>query len=404
MNKRISIGVAISLIAIAAAVTFILTSSLTLRSFNEKITEVEDMAENYERLDALDANVREYFYEDIDEDTLMNGILKGYVSGLQDPYARYMTAEEYKSSKESDKGILSGIGITVSQEESGYIRIVEITSDTPAADSDLAVGDIIVAVDGKDVLETGYNQAIANIRGTDGSSVTLTIRRNGTDVEYPFERQSIELTSAFGEMLDHNIGYLRLTAFKEVTVNQYQTALDSLISQGAKAIIFDVRDNGGGLISSVEACLDPLLPESDVAYATYKDGVTKTIVSSDEKELKLPMAVLVNGNTASSAELFASALRDFDKGKLYGTTTFGKGIMQNTIPLEDGGGLTVTVATYRTIHSECYHGVGLTPDTVVDLPEDSPAVSELSHADDAQLQKAIVALTQENTDKTENNP
>lgn len=392
MSKHISLGLTITLIALTAAFTFILTSAFNLNRFNSKVSQVETMAEKYDRLNAVDTYVREHYYTGIDEGVLMDSMLKGYVNGLQDPYASYLTPAEYQDLQNSDKGILVGIGISVQKEESGYIMISQITSDTPAAATDLAVGDVVVAVDGEDVLKLGYTEAVAHIRGTEGTSVKLTIRRNGEDKEYDFVRQTIELKSAWGEMLDNHVGYIRITAFKDATVNQFQTALDTLIRDGAQSLVFDLRDNGGGLVTAVQACLDPLLPEGDIAFATYKSGKETVLITSDSKELNLPMAVLINKNTASAAELFASAIRDFNKGSLYGETSFGKGIMQNTVALADGGGLTITVATYRTAHSECYHGVGLKPDYVVDLPEDTPAIDNLPHQDDTQLQKALSVL------------
>ena len=380
MNKKISLGIVISLIAVACSVTYIITTAFSLNNFNKKISEVTDMAEKYERLDALDAYVRENYYGDIDEDDLTNGILKGYISGLNDPYASYMTPEEYRESKNDDKGVMTGIGISVIQDESGYMHITEITENSPASDSELAVDDLIIAVDGEDVLEIGYVEAVSRIRGTAGTEIKLTIRRDGVDRELAFVRREIEVISVRGEMLEGNIGYIRIESFKEATVTQYRTLYDRLISEGAKALIFDLRDNGGGLVTAAEACLDPLLPEGDVAYAMFNDGTTEVLVRSDAEECDLPMVVLVNEHTASAAELFASALRDFNKAQLCGMTTYGKGIMQSTVALEDGGGLTITVAQYRTAYSDCYHGVGLTPDVAVEAIDDEEDQDEQLNA------------------------
>lgn len=392
MNKKISLGLAISLAAIAAALSFILTSAFSLKSFNEKITEVANMAETYKRLDDVDTYVREHYYTDINEEDVMNGLLKGYVSGLNDKYARYSTPEEFQELLREDEGLINGIGISVIKEESGYMCITEIAEDSPAGKTALQVGDIIVAVDGENVLTLGYGEAVKKVRGTTGTEVKLTIRRDGVDQDITMMRQELVVKTVSSEMLSGNIGYIRVTAFRSNTVEQFQTALDSLVQDGATGLIFDMRDNHGGLVSSVSGCLDPLLPAGDVAYALYKDGTTESIITSDEAELDLPMAVLVNQNSASAAEIFPSALRDFGKAKLYGTTTFGKGIMQDTIALDDGGGLTITVARYRTAKSECYHGIGLTPDVQVDLPEDAPALDALQHAEDTQLQAALTDL------------
>ncbi|WP_295091064.1 S41 family peptidase [uncultured Ruminococcus sp.] len=392
MNKKISLGLTISLVALACALTFILTSAYNLHHFNQKVSSVENMADTYSRLSELDGLVRENFYTDIDETALSDAILKGYVSGLNDPYSRYMTPQELTASQENDKGVLVGIGVNVLRDESGYILIDSVTTDTPADQSELAAGDMIVAVNGTEVLELGYEQAVDQIRGKEGTSLKLTVRRGGVDKEYELVRRSIEVKTAWGEMLEGKIGYIRISGFKESTVDQFNEALRTLLNDGAKALVFDVRGNHGGLVSSVGSCLDPLLPEGDVAFATYRDGSEEVLIRSDGEELELPMAVLVDQETASAAELFASALRDFEKAKLYGVTTYGKGVMQNTISLNDGGGLTITVATYRTARSACYQGVGLIPDYDVELPEDAPALDDLSHEEDAQLQKALSVL------------
>lgn len=392
MNKKISLGLTISLVALACALTFILTSAYNLHHFNQKVSSVENMADTYNRLSELDGLVRENYYKEIDEESLSDGILKGYVSGLNDPYSRYMTAKELETSRENDKGVLVGIGVTVTKDESGYIFIDSVTADTPAAQSELASGDIIVDINGTDVLELGYEQAVEQIKGKEGTTLKLTVRRGGVDQDYELVRRTIQVKTAYGEMLEGKIGYIRISGFKESTVEQFNEALQNLLNDGAVALVFDVRGNHGGLVTSVGECLDPLLPEGDVAFATYRDGREEVLIRSDAKELNLPMAVLVDGDTASAAELFASALRDFEKAKLYGVTTYGKGVMQNTISLDDGGGLTITVATYRTARSACYQGIGLIPDETVELPEDAPALDERSHDADPQLQKALTAL------------
>ena len=194
-------------------------------------------------------------------------------------------------------------------------------------------------------------------------------------------------------MLDNQIGYIRISAFRENTSGQFQDALDSLVSAGAQGIIFDVRDNGGGVLTALEKMLDPLLPEGVIATATYQGGKTETVVTSDAKELNLPMVVLVNGNTASARGTFAASLRDFKNAKLVGTQTYGKGVMQSTVKMADGGGLTLTVATYQTTRSDNYHGVGLAPDVVMEAGENT-VIENIDPDTDPQLSTAIDILMQ----------
>lgn len=198
------------------------------------------------------------------------------------------------------------------------------------------------------MIETGFNEAVEAMNGSEGTSITLTVRRNGVDTDYTFTRRSIELVTVTGELIDGYIGYIKIDGFKQNTPDQFINTLQHLTSNGAKALIFDLRDNPGGLVESVEECLDPLLPEGVIAIAEYKDGHSETIVYSDSSELDMPMTVIVNKNTASAAELFAASLRDFGKAELVGEKTYGKGVMQITTEMENGGAVVLTVAEYRT--------------------------------------------------------
>lgn len=367
MNKKISLGLALSLIAIASAVTFILTSFFSLQSFNKKVVDVNEKAKKYNSLQLLDTYVRDNYFGKIDETELNDGILKGYVAGLDDKYSRYLSADEYIDEQNDNAGELIGLGLTLSEDESGYIRIDSIIADSPAIESGIQNGDIIISVDGVDVIETGFNEAVEAMNGSEGTSITLTVRRNGVDTDYTFTRRSIELVTVTGELIDGYIGYIKIDGFKQNTPEQFINTLQHLTSNGAKALIFDLRDNPGGLVESVEECLDPLLPEGVIAIAEYKDGHSETIVYSDSSELDMPMTVIVNKNTASAAELFAASLRDFGKAELVGEKTYGKGVMQITTEMENGGAVVLTVAEYRTTVSECYDKIGLNPDyTVVD--------------------------------------
>ena len=383
MNKKISLGLALSLIAISVAVTFILTSFFSLQSFNSKVVDVNEKSKKYSSLQLMDTYVRDNFYGEINEGDLSDGILKGYISGLDDQYSRYLTADEYLSEQSDDSGELVGLGLTLAQDESGYIRISEILTDSPAAETGLVQGDLIIRIDGLDVIDTGFEESVEAMRGTEGSSITLTIRRDGIDTDYTFTRRAINVVSVTGEMLGGYIGYIKITGFKKNTPEQFIETLERLTTNGAKYLLFDVRDNHGGLVSALEECLDPLLPEGVVATAEYKDGHSETIAYSDASELDLPMAVLVNEKTASAAELFAGALKDFGKASIVGMQTFGKGVMQATTPFEGGGAIVLTVAEYKTPFSPCYNGVGITPDYRVENEE----------ADiDAQYSKAIEVL------------
>ena len=354
-------------------------------------------SQKYQRLRNLEKIVEKNYYTDeVSQEDLMDGVLKGYISGLNDPYSRYMTAEEYASLQETESGKTVGIGVTVTQTEEGYLQIMEVTEDSPAQAADLRVDDVLLAVDGTDLTEfEDYQDAVAHIKGEEGTTVNLTVRRGEQTLEKKLIRKEMDVTTSYGVMLNDQIGYIRISSFKENTAEQFSQALQSVLQQNAKGIVFDVREDGGGLVSVLEKILDPLLPAGEIATATYGNGKTETLVTSTEGELDLPMVVLVNGNTVSAAELFAASLHDFGKAKLLGTQTFGKGIMQTTKELDDGGALTLTVATYQTTKGVCYHGVGITPDVVLE-PAESDSI-DLQHPDpatDAQLRQAMNLLMQ----------
>ena len=365
MNKKISLGLALSLIAIASTITFIMTSFFSLQSFNEKVVDVNEKAKKYSSLQTLDSYVRENYFGEIDEDELSDEILKGYVKGLGDEYSRYLTPEEYQNELSESAGELVGLGLTLTQDESGYIRIVEILEDSPVNDSNLSPGDIITYVDGTDVLVAGFEESIEAMQGQAGTEITITVRRDGIDRDMTFVRRAIEVQTVSYEMLSGNFGYIKIDSFKKNTPSQFIDALEYLSSNGAQGLLFDVRDNSGGLVTALEDCVDPLLPEGVAATAEYKDGRSETLVYSDDSELDLPMTVLVNGNTASAGELFAAVLKDFGKAELVGEKTYGKGVMQITTPFSDGSAVVLTVAEYKTAFSDCYNGVGITPDYVV---------------------------------------
>ncbi|MBR7038673.1 MAG: S41 family peptidase [Oscillospiraceae bacterium] len=398
MNHKISLGVTISICAIVCALTFIITSFFSLRSFNEKVQAVKEKAEKYERLEALDLYVREHYYlADIDEEGVMDGILKGYVAGLGDPYSNYMTAEEYAAQNEKESGKSVGIGVSVTQNDDGLPELVEIYEDSPADEAGLQVGDVLTSVDGKTVEELGYEEAIDRVRGDEGTEVVLTFDRAGRSVTFHITRASFDVKSVSAQLMDDGIGYIRIRSFRENTAEQFSAAVDEMVLGGAESLLFDVRSNGGGLLEALEKMLDPLLPEGVIATATYQDGTTETVVYSDAEEIKLPMVILVDGGTASAAELFSASLRDFKDAKLVGTQTYGKGVMQVTRRMEDGGGLKLTVATYQTTRSDCYNGVGLEPDLIVE-PDEDTVVNDADPEHDPALAAALEMLTEEDTD------
>ena len=381
MKKKLSLSITISLIALTAAVTFILTMTFCMNRFNIMLKEVDRLSGKYQRLEELDAVVQSEYYTDYSQDDIIDGILAGYVSGLGDRYSVYRPEKDMAAFKDSNVGVYTGIGVTLQKTDNNEALIISVTEDGAAYKAGIAVDDRIISVNGVSVLEQ-YEHAISLIAGETDTTVEVRIRKAKTNTEQTFTltRTKIDETTVFGEMLSHRIGYIRIAKFREVSVQQFETALHDLRGQGADGFIFDVRDNGGGILSALESMTDPLLPEGELAFSYDKAGNATAILNSDSNYIDMPYVVLINGHTISAAELFACVMRDYGNAVLIGEKTFGKGIMQTTFQLSEGG-LTLTTATYATGKTPCYHGVGLEPDI---LSVNDPESEEDTQLADAQ--------------------
>ena len=386
MKKRITLGTVISLMTLTAAATFVITLSMSRKAFNGKVTEVDRLAEKYSRLNELDAAVRENFYREVPEDDVMDGILAGYVEGLGDRYSVYRSARELNDYEDINAGVYTGIGISIAQNENGDIEIMEVSEGGSAEQAGIKPGDLLIEVEGISVKEN-YTEAINQISGEFGTSVNLRIqeKESGRQKKLSLKRVHIDEVTVMGKMLDHKIGYIYISKFRSVTVGQFEAARQQLIKDGAEGFIFDVRQNGGGVLSALEQLADPLLPEGELAFSTSKDGTRETIITSDANCTEMPYAVLVDSGTASASELFACLLRDYAGAILVGEKTFGKGIMQATLPLSDGG-VTLTTATYETGITPCYHEIGLEPDVLSVYDPESETDTQLEVAQNALLE------------------
>lgn len=310
-----------------------------------------------------------YLYEEeLGDEDLENGIIKGYVSGLNDPYSVYYTEEETEELLNSLEGEFSGIGVVVSQDvNTNLITLVTVYPDSPAEKSGLQENDIIYKVNGEDITAQDLDTVVAKIRGEKGTKVELTVVRGGEGKEVTAEvtRDTIEVRTVEHRMLEDGIGYIRITQFDTVTYKQFVNALAELQMQGAQGFVFDVRSNPGGNLDTVCDILDLILPEGKIVYTEDKNGKTETYSSDEEHKIEQPMAVLVNGNSASASEIFAGAIKDYEVGTIVGTTTYGKGIVQQLFSLPDGTCLKLTISEYFTPKGNSIHGKGVGPDVEV---------------------------------------
>ena len=346
--------------------------------------------ESINKLSVLEQYMDYYYYKssEITQEEKETGIYKGLFESLGDVYSCYYTPEEYKVLTEQTQGVYYGIGAYVSQDvETGACAVSGVIKNSPAEAAGLMEGDIISKVDGEDMSGLELDEVVTYIRGEEGTSVTLTLIRNGETIEVELTREKVDTPTVESEMLDDGIGYLQITEFDDVTVNQFTENFEELKGQGMKGLIIDLRGNPGGSVTSVCAVAEQLLPKGLIFYMEDKDG-NKTEYKCEGADFDLPMVVLVNEYSASAAEILSGAIKDSGIGKLVGKTTFGKGIVQDVIPLQDGSAIKLTVANYYTRGGNDIHLKGIEPDIEVELDTDA----YLDDGKDTQLDKAVEVL------------
>ena len=344
------------------------------------------------KLAEIEEKINDYYLNEVDEEQLVSYLCKGLTVGLDDPYANYYTPQELERIMEANEGEYFGIGATLLQDrDTGRITVVSIYEGSPAEEAGLQVDDEICSVNGEDVSGMDLTNLVAEIKGNK-DTFTMGVIRSGSEEPVVLEmkcREVISNTVAW-EMLEDSAGYIKITEFDSVTVDQFTEAYKALKEQGMEKLVVDVRDNPGGLLDSVCNILDFLLPEGIIVYTEDKNGTQTQYRSDDREQTDIPVAVLVNGNSASAAEIFAGAIQDYGLGPVVGTTTFGKGIVQKTFSLSDGSALKLTTEKYFTPKGEDIHEKGITPDVVIEAEKSEEG--EASQAEDVQLQAALAEL------------
>lgn len=405
MKRKISISTAVALMLLAAMLTFQITFIAVKGSMadakSSQTTAAGFAVKAAERLSALDSAYRELYLGELDDDTLIDYLLKGYVAGTGDSYGVYYTSDEVADFMSDLTGETEGIGVNVIYDsEQGAIEILTVQPDSPALSAGIREGDLIVYVgdEREPVAELGYNAAVAKLRGAEGTDAVLTVLRAGELIDFSITRAKVLSTTVYSHVceLDESVGIIRITGFdRDTTLEQFKSAYTELENAGCTSFIFDLRNNPGGELNAVVDTLDFLLPEGPVIRIFDKDDNMVDEYTSDAECKTQPMAVLVNGNTASAAELFTSALRDYDKAVIIGETSYGKGCMQSSVTLPDGGMLSVTYRMYKPPFSESYHGIGIVPD--VEVKAEGALLEKhflkVTDSEDNQLAAALDELT-----------
>lgn len=345
------------------------------------------------KLKVLEQYIDYYYYkaDEVKDEQLRDGVYKGLFDSLGDVYTCYFTPEEFQNIKQQTEGVYYGIGAYVSKDvESGRCVISGVIKGTPAEAGDMMEGDVIYKVDGEDMTGLELEEVVAHIKGEEGTKVTITLLRNGEEINAEFTRAQVSAPTVDSRMLEDGIGYLQITEFDEVTTNQFTENLASLKGQGLEGLIIDLRGNPGGNVTTVCAVAEQLLPEGLVFYMVDRNG-ERTDYPCKGADWDIPLVVLVNEYSASASEILSGAVKDSGIGKVVGKKTYGKGVVQNLIPLEDGSAIKITVANYYTRGGNDINLKGVEPDVEVDLDTDA----YLEDQTDTQLDKAVEVLKEE---------
>lgn len=399
MSKKVSLGVAATVTLIAMAVTFSMTMTVSMNMFNNTVSSVKNKERMYNKLSEVDRYVRANEYFDINDDTLNDTIASGYMLGISDKYARYYSAKAYSERVGLANGRLMGIGVAVVKDpSSGYARIIRVYDNTPATNVGLEVGGFITAIGDTSTRSMSDTAAMTSaLLGEEGSTVSikyLTPLREEQSFEIAHANYTTPSISTV-RLMDNGVGYLRIDSFTSGTAVEFRNAVNSLTNQGATSLIFDLRDNSGENLNAALVATDYCVPSGLIAQSQDKGGNVADLRMSDENEITLPMVCLVNGSTASGAELFANALRKMAGATIVGSTTAGKGVLlSDPQSLSDGSAVVITVGILLDNEGKNWNGTGLTPDVDASLTNDEQSsYYDFTVDNDPQITKAINAIS-----------
>ena len=389
----------IMIVAIALFITFMVTSiSLYTYFVNNPISitsksssSSKDIAGTLQKYKEI---IDKYYLGDVDEEKLKEGAIKGYIEGLGDPYTEYISADEMEDYLSDTMGNFVGIGIyMVKNTEKGKIQVLAPIKGSPAEKAGIQAGDLILTVDGVDYSADEMTIASNKIKGEEGTTVTIEVLRGTETKKYELKREKVKVNQVEGKVLSNNIGYINFTSFDETTADDFKAKFEEINKQGIKSLIIDLRNNGGGIVDQALQIADYVADKDSVLlYEVDKNNKETVKKAKTDPIINMPIIILTNENTASASEILAGALKDLGKAKTVGTTTYGKGVIQQILKLSDGSGLKVTIEEYQTPNRNKIHKIGIAPDEEVKLPDSVTNVLNVTESEDTQLQKAIEML------------
>lgn len=409
-EKKNRIYRTIMIIVLTAFVTFMLTSFWMYSNFkenNQTLSITENGGLLKELTSSSDSNIEKYLNKikttidkyylwnnDINEEDLKNGAIEGYVAGLGDEYTEYIPANKMKDYKENIMGSFVGVGIyMVDDEKSDRVLVYYPIPESPAEKAGIKSGDLIISVDGIEFTAKDFDRIASFIKGEEGTKVNLVIEREGERLSFDLIREKITTNPITTKMIENDIGYLKLPSFDDDTANGFKEKVNELQKQGAKKLIIDLRNNGGGIVDEAVDIADMFLDKGKTIYSSVDNKDKKTVTSSKNDPIfKMNVIILVNENSASASEILACSMQDNERAKLVGTKTYGKGIIQTLLSLADGSGLKITTEQYYTPKEVSIHKEGIMPDEEVNLPDTVKSVYKLEESEDTQLQKAVEML------------
>lgn len=406
MARKVSLGAAISFAAVVSAVTVSVTYVYAMNVFNTKVADVNQRQAMYTKLSEIDQKTRQDYIGQIEESVLNDGICAGYIAGLSDPDARYLSAERYQSYLSGSQNKTIGVGIRTIQDEDGNMEIIEVFPKSAAEYAGIQKGDVITAIDGREVVRLTYGEAVTHLDGTAGTAVKFNVLRPSEDgeiqqLEFNIVRAEYSRSLLDSSIINGNVGYIAVSEFQESMLSQFSQILSDMKEQQVCGLVIDLRSNSGGSVEAMAEALDQILPAGNMVMSVDRSGEISAQYISDADEVGVPLSIVVDSTTYGAAEIFAADVKDYGKGMLVGGTTAGYGVQTEALPLSDGSAVILPTARYVRVDGTEINRTGVTPDIQILLNDTQKKQFErenLPIAEDPQIQAAVTALIRQGAD------